>query len=249
MKFAIRIIILFSVFAINAQNQISIQGTVLHDSVGIQDIHVINKTTKMATTTKLNGKFSIPVSLGDTIEFTSIVYKNRKIAISENHIQNKLMLVYLESHIEELNEIRINQKRRLVVGDLDIPPNKPVNHNKVTKHGVPDMNKALDPTRSNSSVDFIRIFHSLTKKIRKKRKDRIKNEQEIARLKKEFPDKLKYSLGEDFFAYWLKIPSHEINLFIDFCQSNGLGNLYKSKDIEVTDFLIKQSRAFESIRN
>ena len=249
MKFFSSLIFFFCVFVINAQNQITINGTVKHDSIGLQDIHVINRTSKMATTTRLDGKFSIPVSLGDSMEFTSIVYKNRKIAISENHIKNKLMLVYLESHIEELNEVFLARKTKINHSNLDIDPNQQLDRDFIDRTSAPDMKKIVDPTQANSSINFVSIYRKLTKGLRKKRKERLQSEQEIKRLKNEFPEKLKYSLGAEFFAYWLRIPNHEINLFMDFCQSNGLGELYKSKDIDVTDFLIKQSKEFQSIRN
>lgn len=249
-KIAISFIVLIAVFQhINAQKNTLLKGIVKNDSVGLENIHVINKTTNLATYSNNSGKFIVEVKLGDSIEFSSINYTNRTIKISKNHIDNNFIIVYLEEEIESLGEVNIVHKIPFNISNINVLPNKQINHSKYNSFGAPDMNKVTDPTASNNSVNFISIYHMLTKNMRLKRKAKAKNEANLKIIKQQFLQNIKTSFGENIFTNYLNIPKHEIDLFIDYCSSKGLVEMYDNEDIIVLNFLIKQSKVFNSLKN
>ena len=117
--------IVFLVFVYSnslAQKKIvKLEGTVRSDSIVIQDINVINLTSNLGTSSDKNGNYTIYASIGDSILFSSIVYRQRIIKISKSHIDNKTLIVYLEQGINELEEVEIGQKMRLNLGKVSVP--------------------------------------------------------------------------------------------------------------------------------
>ena len=47
----------------------------------------------------------------------------------------------------------------------------------------------------------------------------------------------------------LHIAEDRIEIFIEYCQDNGLENYYDSSDMEIINFLVIQSKKFNKINN
>jgi hypothetical protein len=75
----------------------------------VENIHVINKSSKMFTTTNVLGGFKISAKYRDTIQFTSVQYKTATIVVSYKHIQEKSIEVFLEEQINVLDEVIIGK--------------------------------------------------------------------------------------------------------------------------------------------
>lgn len=84
-------------------------------SSNIENIHVINKTSQQFTITNNKGEFVIPVELHDTLSLSSIQYKQKEIIISEDILKSKHIVIELEEHINQLEEVIIGQ---VLSGDL-----------------------------------------------------------------------------------------------------------------------------------
>jgi len=232
---------------INAQHKkTKLKGIVKNEKHVLQDINIFNKSTKLGTSSSKNGKFSIIASEGDSIEFSSIIYKNRTIKISERHILTKTITVYLETDFNELDEIMLDKKVYLSSINLAVTEGTIFDNDKVSSSKAPDARKFTDPNANGGGINFISIFKQLTKKGRLKRKKRKLELKKIKLLKDEFSITLRNSYGDDFFIEWLHVSENKINLFLDYCEGNGLSNLYNSNEILVKDFLIKQAKIFNT---
>ena len=92
----------------------------------------------------------------------------------------------------------------------------------------------------------------LTKKSRLKRKARkLDQKLELEKSKKlraEFSTKIKNEYEATFFNEVLHISEENIYLFLDYCEGNGLLDFYKSEEIVIKNFLIKQSKEFKLIQ-
>lgn len=76
--------ILIFINGIIASSQSSdLSGSVV-SAVNVENIHVINKTQQLFTTTNAQGEFTISVKLQDTLVFSSIQHKLHRIVISED---------------------------------------------------------------------------------------------------------------------------------------------------------------------
>lgn len=105
-------LIFIAMKCIAQENPVTINGQVKSLKKTISNVHIINKTTGQGTFSNENGKFAMNVSLGDSILFSSIVYQNRIIKITNTHIHSKSMTVYLEPGLTELDVIELEQKIR-----------------------------------------------------------------------------------------------------------------------------------------
>ncbi len=81
----------------------------------LENIHVINKTSKKNTTTNAYGEFVIEANPNDTLLFSSIQYKKKIIIISASDFKKELFFVSLEDEINELDEVIIG---KVLTGNL-----------------------------------------------------------------------------------------------------------------------------------
>ncbi|OBQ55835.1 hypothetical protein JJL45_06725 [Tamlana sp. s12] len=91
-----------------------LSGTVL-SAVNVENIHVINKTQQLFTTTNARGEFTISVKVHDTLVFSSIQHKPQNVVVSESVFKNKTLVVTLEEQINVLDEVTVG---KTLTGDL-----------------------------------------------------------------------------------------------------------------------------------
>ena len=82
------ILIIFATIKLNAQEvRKAISGKVQFNSVGIENVHVINKTSNRGTISNKNGAFKITVKENDTLQFSDIQFKTKTIIITKQDLQ------------------------------------------------------------------------------------------------------------------------------------------------------------------
>ena len=221
-----------------------IEGIVKSDSTLLENINVLNRTQQLGSSSNAKGEFSLHAKLGDSILFSSINYTNRVIQISEKHISEKKLIVYLEQDFNQLEEVVLDQKVNLGFGKIDVQKGMILNTTEDSKKKGPDLRRMTDPTYGNVGVNFVSILSLLTKNLRSKNKAKKAEKLENQRLLEEFPTKLYNLYKADFFIDELNIPDHKIYLFLEYCQDNGLSNHLKSNEFQIKNFLIVQSRKF-----
>ena len=111
-------VILFFLCCAVIQNSLA-QTTTLNGSVygsaDVEGIHVINKTSRKATTTDAKGAFSIQARMSDTLVFSGIQYKLESILVDKEMIATKLVKVFLLENINQLDEVVVG---KVLTGDL-----------------------------------------------------------------------------------------------------------------------------------
>ena len=76
----VSLVLLFISTNNNAQEKIiKLDGIVRTDSIFLENINVINKTQNFGVSSNSKGEFIIYAALGDSILFSSVNYKNRKL--------------------------------------------------------------------------------------------------------------------------------------------------------------------------
>ncbi len=248
----IKLTILFILISItwnsfSQEKRIALDGIVRNDSLLLADVTISNHTSTQATTSFGNGRFSIDAKLHDTLIFKALNYINRVVIISQTHMDNKKIIVYLEEGFNQLDEIMLMEKIRLDFGDLSLPKGSILDNDKMSSNSAPNMLNVTDPTRGNSSVNFISLLKGLKNVIWKKR---IEEKRQLVKIKAEkitFLDSIapKY---KSFFTTDLNIAPDKIYEFIDYCQDQGLADFYSNDPIEVMNFLVIQSRKFNLIK-
>lgn len=227
-----------------------LEGIVKYNSKVLENINIINKTQKTGSVSDSKGEFTVYAVKGDSIEFSSLEYQNRTIKITEHHISEKKITLFLEPGFNELDEVQITQIMRMNWSSAHVQQNAKLDIDEMDLAQAPD-SKDLSGynTQLTNGMDLVGIYNLLTKKNRAKKRNENDKKNEIAYIKQELPNTLRATYGDDFFTDWLNIENDEIFEFLDFCQANGLGELYNSDEIYIKDFLIKQSRIFNKIKN
>ena len=109
---------------LNAQT-VTITGEVI-GADDIENIHVINKTSKTFTITNSTGHFQISGKLNDTLVFSSIQYTGLEVVLDATVILNKTISVNLEEHVNTLDEVVVGKvlsgNLLLDIGSNDITP-------------------------------------------------------------------------------------------------------------------------------
>ncbi|MEO8933098.1 MAG: hypothetical protein ABI295_02230 [Xanthomarina sp.] len=80
-----------------------------------ENIHVINKTAQVFTTTNAFGAFKISAKLDDTLQFSSIQHKLKEVVVDANMFIEKQPDVHLEEFTYALDEVVVG---RMLTGDL-----------------------------------------------------------------------------------------------------------------------------------
>lgn len=242
--------LLFLFIAINLHGQektVRLKGKVLFENKGIQYITVKNSRSKKGMITHGNGIFDLSVKLGDSIRLSSLAYNNRVILISDYHIKNKILYVYLEPKINELNEVFLDKKIRLDFTNLYTSEHIVMDRDLMDFASAPNSDVLTNPN-AITPVDFVEIFNKLTKNIRKRKREKkalIKHEEKAKII---FLDNIIDLYGENYLQKQLKIPEGKSYLFIEFCNDKGLSGLYRSESIDILDFLFKRSIEFNNLR-
>ena len=170
-KIALFLVFLTGLFRLSAQEPVLIDGSVESDSVQLQDIHVLNMSTRQGTITNQNGQFRVTVSVNDTLIISGIQFHTLGLIVDEKIVEEKTLIIELKPKIEELSEIELKGH------DLDgyfyidtkrLRDSLPL----VADQAVNFSNQGYDdPTSSNYVVPSANILNLVSMIGKKKRKE------------------------------------------------------------------------------
>ncbi|WOD42357.1 hypothetical protein [Hwangdonia lutea] len=112
-KYVSFLVLLFA-FKMAESQSVEIYGKV-ESHAGFENIHVINKTAQVFTTTNKIGEFKITAKLNDTLVFSSIQHIPKYIVVSDQVVLNRALTVTLKEQINELGEVLVG---KILSGDL-----------------------------------------------------------------------------------------------------------------------------------
>ncbi len=231
-------ILLFFQFGFS-QTSIEIKGRVLSENIGIKAVDVVNFTTKKATTTDVNGKFSISGKIGDELIFISKKYDLKKIMINNRFFLLDDFIVTLDKKAIELDEVVVTKWKapKIKLNPFDLNQTeieKTANESKVI--GV------YTGTISNG-MDFVKIGKMFINFFKKEMPKMTKN------TNIHFKDIIKNKFDEDFFTTKLKLETTQITLFIEFCDADSKSTqvLNNGNDLVLMDFMFAKNIEFKKL--
>ena len=214
-----------------------LEGRVYSKDGDVAATHVLNTTTKRATITDINGFFSIPAGVGDTLVFSAVQFKRKELIVSSAMLDSKLISVPLEDVLTQLDEVVVTpeqQERFLQV------------KNEEFKEFVYEADRSTEvdniamPKSSRGMIDginFVNIFKALA------------NSNKTAEEKRP-PLKLSAVMrqvyDDVFFVNDLKLPQDKIDAFLIYCDNKMPANtlLKKENEFQLIDFLVTHSKTF-----
>lgn len=215
----------------------------LKDPVRFATILVVNKNKGTSSTSE--GRFNIPVSIGDTIRFTSIGYESLEITIDDNIIssKNEELMLFMIPTIYELDPVVVfelgddfylkRQKGKPIeIVGLPTPPENPKDWSK------PQMTWGTD---YGGGVTISGLLDVFDKKLQEKKKvQRMINAKNI---QLEHKAKVKSKFNQRFVKMITGIDDRVIVEFMEFCSFSDY-YILNSSEYQLTLGLLDQYQNF-----
>ena len=240
MKNYLYVLLLFQLVYFNSFSQ-TIVGKVYDSESTTKGIKVFNKTKNNFVFTNDTGDFSISAAVNDTLVFSSLFYKEKKLIITSEDFNNT-MVIELKKIVNDLDEILLTDHRKEKPFN---EKNYSLNLNQQLKNDIKN-NPHLYNVSPNG-VDLIKLASLITKLFRKKNK-----EQPIRYV--DYKDLDSLFLNENIFdnnllTNDLKIRLEYKSLFFDYCVAKNIDKklLSPNKELELLNKLFIYSEEFLSI--
>lgn len=245
-------------FSYTQNTKTEIIGKVVHFDIPISDAHIFNLTTHKGASSNLDGNFEITVKLGDTIHISHLEYTNKEIEITEEIINQRALIVYLDIMTNYLNVVEIRDHDLLGVLASD---SRSVSIDSLLKAST-YIDKILEAAKIGSNQDFAvnpeAPYMNDVSKIKMNgvgssigipMKDKENILRRKLRTKRNTPDKIISDFGIPFFTDKLDISEDKIHNFLTYCDYRNIIQLYQeNKVIEVLTILEEESVEYNKIR-
>ncbi len=255
--------LILSATIISAQQKRKLITGKVSDSLGVvRNANIINLKTKQGTFSSDQGLFRIFVSKGDTLSFSSIQHKLKKLVVTNKVIEDEEMYVLLKYNtyvLEEFDLKRHDLMGRLGVDTKDVPKDT---RDSLLKIAMDFSN--VDFSEINPTVDAIEkvrppIVNTMDGAMPMagagaavvmpfKNSERLWALRKKLAQKKAFPYKVFSELGEKFFFDELKIPIDKYFHFLEYCNPLGIEDLHKEgRILELIKILRRESVSYLKI--
>ncbi len=220
----------------------TLHGQVMNDSVKVENVVIFNVSAKIGTVVKSGGYFDIKAREKDTLVFSSLLFKSKRIVLSADDVKSSELKVKMQTFTNELREVLIESNKNI----------KPIKGNKqdiVDKKYVDDAqssprNTTMPVNVTENGINFVRMYKDVMRFLKKNnpKKADFTSSTSFSEL---VMKKIKYS----FFNSTLKLDDDEIKLFILYSENDTrVGKLMKSKsEFELMDYLIEKNREFKEL--
>ena len=226
-----------------------LEGQVLSEGKGIEDVHVMNTSRNRATITNANGEFAISANVNDTILFSAVQYTKKTLVVSSAMLESTRIIVTLEEFVNELDEVVLRPYD--LSGDLSRDMGQIKTGQIVTAStlGLPNAyvkpitqaeRKLHEATTGGSGIPLNPILNAMTGRTKylKKVLAREKKYARTGRVREFYADSL--------FVKELKIPETKIDDFMFYCEVDfAFSAVVDTHDrLKIWEFLKKKSTVY-----
>lgn len=246
-----------------SQNQVTIRGNIIADSLQGSSVHIINLTQKTGTVNDRTGNFQILVRENDILLFSSIEFEKKEIVITEAILKKQFLEVELFPALNILEDI--NLSNITLTGNI----NTDLENIEIVK-GLPlgnavdfmdarfksDINDPLNAPENlafqqnnimqGTSVDFIAVAGLISQLIGKKKQ---KKEILPPGYGKPVSLEIRKLFKDDFFISSLKIKEEKIEDFLFYLDEQDINRqlFFDHHRMALIELLLDQSEKYRSI--
>lgn len=233
-------------------------GKITSDSLAVENVHIINKSSNRGTISNKNGTFNLTVKENDTIHFSDIQFKTKTVIITKQDVQNEILNVHLIYKTNKLEEVVLyNMAKSLSLPNADKKPLNKLerNLNAYSQKSTPMVfldafllgpilnNIPFIKPRKGGIDDIYNIISGNRKKDRKLKK--LVDADKDYELKQDNIQIIREHFTDDFFNFTIQIEKDHIDNFIDFCIPKKIEELYKKQRyLEVMDIFIQNKEIY-----
>ncbi|KIC01801.1 hypothetical protein OA88_12015 [Flavobacterium sp. JRM] len=209
-----------------------LKGKIDANTMDLEGIYVVNLRTEASVVTDKEGSFSIPVQTGDTLIFSSVQLKERRIVLTDEDLASVKFVVKLETLVNQLREVIIKRYDNINAVALGIIPAGQRSYTTAERRlkGGTDLDASVGLGGSVGLDPIINMFSGRSKMLKK----------ELAVEKKEiFMKLLENMFDTDHFVRKLSIPLDYVKGFEYFAVENeSFTKILSSKNKTTTEFLL-----------
>ena len=210
-----------------AQERRPLNGKVVSDFDGLEGIYVINRTSKMETTTTRGGYFTINAAVNDTLIFSAIQFKALDVPLTPELVAKELLFVPLEPLARELSELIITDYSYINSVSLGLVPAGQTQYTPAERRLNTASNWRMNPLGLDP---IINAFSGRTKML-----------MDAADVEKKYDlmEKIAYIYTEEDIVSKLKIPLDYVQGFIYYAVENKyFAKAIAEKNHEMARFMI-----------
>jgi hypothetical protein len=222
----------------------TVHGKVVNDSITIESGLVFNANAKTGVVIDSKGYFSILAKVNDTLVFTSLGFKSKKVVLTKNDITSSFYRIKLNAVANELLSVVVYAKHG--------PHPEFANTQKIVdtqyyndKQSSPD-NILMMPTGTGdpNNMDVIRVYNKIFKNLLKANPEKVDLVSAV-----NFTSIAMQSVSYSFFVDNLKLKDDEVGLFLIFCENDPQSKSFtnSNQEFEIMDFLFKKNTEFRNI--
>ena len=244
-KIVIAVLCLFFQFSFGQSlTRIPLYGQVVNDSIKVENGIVFNVNSKTGTVINSQGFFTILAKVNDTLVFSSLAFKSKKIKLTQKEFSSTPLRVKLGILTKQLVEVVVHAKRTL-------HPIEEGNSQKYVDMQFFDDEKSSPKNTAmpasggvQNGMNFVRMYQDVLKILKKNNPERADFISPMG-----FTEVVMKRVSYDFFTHTLHLKDDEIGLFLIFCENDSQSKiLYKPESqFELIDFLITKNKEFKRI--
>ena len=258
----INLIILLAVILISnegfSQEKEVLFGQIITEEPLNSPVHIINISRKKGGVSELSGHFSVEVSLGDTLVFSSVQYKKEKIVVNRETLQLKNYRIKLIEDLTELEEVKLHKLSGNLEKDIsgiktfnkfDLnapmarkPPPTQIERQTFTATTGPGGSKLSVIGVLTGNIPLAPIMNKLNGTL-----DELEKRQENADLKFQV-EKAVYLISEETFTTDFNIPESEIMNFAYYCAENYDLEILLDDPLELYEFFQSKAAEFKALK-
>ena len=216
-------------------------GQVINDSIKVDNVLVFNINSNTGTAVDSEGSFSLKVNINDTLFFSSLSFKNKKIIVTKKEISEKILIIKMDAFVNKLDEVFVSNKKLKpkIANSQSIVDKKYFDDNQSS----PKNTGVYDGSIING-VNFVRLFKDVLKLVKKKPD----NENNI---EMPFTETVMQKINYGFYKNTLNLRDEEIRLFLLYCEKDliNLKSFNSKTDFEIMDFLISKNIEFDKMKS
>lgn len=208
------------------------KGKITSDSSNLEDIHVINRSQKIGTTTLQGGYFVLKAKISDTIIFSAIHLKAVQYIVRKEDFGQDLLFVKMETLETALDEVVLTQYKNINAVALGIVPAN-------QKTYTPAERKLYTATGGgntyglSTSVSLDGIINGISGRTKMLKKEVIVEKKEL------LLESIQLDFSDKYFAEKLKIPEDYIDGFLYYLVENrNFVSIYTKKNKVATEFAL-----------
>lgn len=220
-----------------------LNGQVRNDLVPVENVIVFNVNLNTGTVVNQYGSFEIMAKVNDTLVFSSLSFKSRKIVLSENEFIAPRLIVKLEVFTNELAEVLIRAKKDL--NPIEGNSQKYVDIEFFDDEKSSPKNRTMPPVGAiENGMDFVRIYKDVLGVLRKKNPKKTDFYKETS-----FSEFAMNKLNYSFFSNTLGLKDDEIKLFLIYCENDSKSRelMNPNEEFKLMDFFITKNDEYKKI--